>query len=169
LAGDGETELSLGSAGYGADAITVFAAITGAAALVASVFSQGKDIDANLAAWRSIGRRIQTALPRLAAKYGDVSISEPAALALCIQLLHERDIGSAGLKLLSHATTPVANGSLSEGCVDEFRFQPDRFYVFVFRDSNQDTYTVTLRSSGRVESITRLPTGDWLEYHNIEM
>lgn len=165
LADDSQVELTVGSAGYGADWITVTAAVTGAATLLVTLFAQGTTLRDNIAAWRDIGVELRAAIARLKDKYLDVSLSEPAARVLAVSMLLERDIGLDGLELLSHTTVPLPNSGLTRDQLANFRYQPDRFYVYVFRDMIQDAYVVTLRSTGQVESIQRLPAGDWCEYH----
>jgi len=152
-----KTHLEVGSAGYGADAITVIA-------ILAGLFLRSKDINDALDAWPELGHKLKRAVEALRAKHGRVSMSEPAALLWAVELLKERDVATDQLQVLSAVTIPVVNRSLNQKYLRDFRFQPDRFYVLTFRDGAGDAWVVTLRSTGELESIQRLPAGNWQEY-----
>lgn len=152
-----------GSVGYGADTITVVAVLTGLSAL----FLSGKSIEENFDAWMRIGTRLQAALKRLRARVGAVSVSEPAAMALALDAVLQADEGVQLSEVSGSHTFPVRNGSLAECIQNDFAHQPDRFYVFLFRTVAGDAYVVGMRSTGQVEFLHRLPTGDWMEIFGV--
>lgn len=155
-----EVSLETGSTGYGSEAVTLLV-------VVAGIFFLGKRIDENVAAWANMGGRVRRVMDRLRKKHGSVAVSEPVALTLALEEMSDRGIPLEGIQLVASHTLPVANGSLPAESVNSFRRQPERFYVFILRTEDQDTYLLCSRSSGALEEIRRLPTGDWLEYGGI--
>jgi len=144
----GQVELVPGNAGYGADWPTIVL-------LIAGVFVLGKPIDENLQAWRNIGARLFKTVKKLRTKHRLVLVSQPAALVLAVRLLESRGVDVDGMKLVSGEIIPVVYPDLRD-----FRHQPHRFYVFVFRDAGADVFIVCLRSTGELEFIQQ-PGREW--------
>lgn len=157
-----DIELKTGSAGYGADALTVIAVISGLVALPVTLRESA-------AVLVSLGKRIRKAVSSLRAKYQGVSISEPAAFVLAVVHIAENLDLEGEVILLASQVIPVRNSSLGAGYELDFRYQPDRFYVFILQDSSGNTYVVALRSNGVFEFVHRLPSGNWREYQGAEL
>jgi hypothetical protein len=155
-----QVALQPGSAGYGADALTILATIAG-------VFLAGKAIEDSIEAWPKIGLRLRRVLAKLRDKHGSATVSEPGALALALQEMHDRGLPTVGVKLLNSLVLPVFNGTIDAALLEHFRHQPDRFYLFTFRTAESDVVIVCLRSSGEVEFIRRLPAGNYMEYYGV--
>jgi len=155
-----EVRLEMGSAGYGAEVLTILTIVT-------SLLAMGPLVEENLSAWPSIGKRIARVMGRLRGKEYNVMVSEPVALALAISELSESGISVEGARLVASHVLPVRGGSISKEMITSFQRQPDRFYLFIVCTADDDTHVVIARSSGEVEEIRRLPTGSWLEYYGI--
>lgn len=152
-----EIAIETGSAGYGAEVLTLIAIITAA-------FLAGKQLDEGLSAWANIGRRALKVVEELRGKYGSVALSEPVALAIALEELSSRGVPLGGMSVIASHTLPVAKGVIPPELVTEFRHQPDRFYVFVLQSEDRDSHLICMRSSGEILEVRRLPTGDWREY-----
>ena len=152
-----ELRLETGSAGYGAEVLTILVVVTSLLAMVPLV-------EENLSAWPSIGKRIARVMSRLRGKQYAVQISEPVALALALKELSEIGTAVEGAHLVASHVLPVQGSSIPKEMTANFGRQPDRFYVFIVRTADDDTYVITARSTGEVEEIRRLPTGHWPEY-----
>jgi hypothetical protein len=146
--------------GYGAAGLTVLVAIGG-------VFFLGKRIQENIDAWLDLGAKLQAVVKKLHARHGEALLSEPAALALALRLLEEGGHSLKNAELMDSECFPVHNGVIPAPMVEKFSSQPDRFYLFAFEDGNSDVLIICLRSSGEVEFIHRLPTGNYLEYFGV--
>ncbi|MBN1461403.1 MAG: hypothetical protein JXA57_17890 [Armatimonadetes bacterium] len=157
----GDLELKTGSAGYGADALTIIAAITGVIALPVAVRDSATVLI-------GLGKRIGSAVSSLQAKYQGVSISEPAAFLLAVVHIAESLDLDGEVILLDSQVIPIRNSSLEASYESDFRYHPDRFYVFTLQDSRGDAYVVAMRSNGVFEFVRRLPSGNWLEYSGFE-
>lgn len=155
-----EIRLEMGSAGYGAEILTVLEIIGGLLAI-------GPLIDQSLTAWPSIGKRFVRVLTRQRGKGYGVSVSEPVALALALAEMEKRNVHVSAARLVASHILPVAGSSIPGELIGSIARQPDRYYLFVLRTENGDTYVVTARSSGDIEEIRRLPTGDFMEYAGI--
>lgn len=70
-----------------------------------------------------------------------------------------------GISLTAAHTLPVAKAVIPTELVPEFRHQPDRFYILIFRTADDVTYLVRMRSNCVIEDILRLPTGSWADYY----
>ena len=152
-----DVRLEIGSAGYGAEILTVLEVVGGILAI-------GPLIDQNLTAWPRIGRRLARVLSKQRGHGYGVSVSEPAALALALAEMEKRSIAVSGAELVASHVLPVAASSIPADLVGSISRQPDRYYLFVLRLDDGDTYVVTARSSGDIEEIQRLPTGDFMEF-----
>jgi len=155
-----QIRLELGSAGYGAEITTVLEIIGG-------VLAVGPLIDQNLAAWPRIGKRLFRVLFRQRGKGYHVSVSAPAALSLILAEMDDRGIDVRGIHLVASHVLPVAASSIPDDVIATIGRQPDRFYVFVLRTQSGDHYVVIARSSGDVEVMHRLPTGDFMEFAGV--
>jgi len=155
-----QVRLELGSAGYGAEATTVLVTI-------AAIFLVAKSIEDNLEAWPRLAGRLRQVLDMLRRKHGGFSVSEPAALLLALEELKDRRFIAGKVQLVDHTVLPVFNGTIQPPLLKDFRHQPDRIYLFTFRNDEQDVIVVCLRSSGQFEFITRLPTGNYMEYFGV--
>lgn len=155
---DSNVRLETGRGGYGAEILTLVV-------IFGAVFLSGKRIDENFAAWANMARGIGRTLARLRhKKRGAIAVSEPVALALAIEELSNREVSLDGFSILTTLTIPVAKSVVPPELVNDFRYQSDRFYLFVFRTGEGDAYVVLLRSSGEIEEVRKLPTGNWTEY-----
>ena len=152
--------LQSGCQGYGASMETVIAVVTGLLAV-------GPLVEQNIRAWERLGDRTHRAVRRLR-QHGSVRVSEPVALSMVIHELSGRGISLTRARLLASHVIPVANYSLRPAAVGDFRAHPDRYYIFILRDDKEDTYLVTCRSSGAIEDLRRLPTGNYMEYGGIQ-
>lgn len=155
-----QLKVSVGSAGYNADASTIFAVVIG-------ILLFGREVNETLNAWTDLADKLRKVLRALRGKHGSVSVSESAAVLLTLDVLEECGFPIDDLRLVAHEVMPVENGSLPRDLVADFRHQPDRFYLFTFRSADGDTYVVCLRSSGQTEFVHRLPTGSFVDYYSL--
>jgi hypothetical protein len=158
-----DIEFDVGSAGYGADSILAVVVLTG----LAGLFMAGKKIEDNLDAWVRLGTRFRKFLRRLSKSHRGVSVSQPVALALVIARILEVYPNVNCVEVAGAHLVPVANPNLSSAFLHNIKYQPDRVYVFVLVTSAGDTLVAAIRSSGGIEFLQRLPTGDWLEYFGV--
>ena len=94
-------------------------------------------------------------------------MSGPAALSLVLAEMDDHEIDVHGVHLVASHVLPVVASSIPDELVNSIKRQPDRFYVFVLRTQNGDHYVVVARSSGDVEVMQRLPTGDFMEFAGV--
>lgn len=151
-----EIQWTQGSAGYGADAVTLIATL----GVLSAIFLSGKKIDENLDAWIKLGRRLKSLLTRLKEKYGWVAVSEPVALAIFLNRLNEAGVDLKDVEVLSQTTIPVRNESIPPEITSLFHHQPDRAYVFVLRVDERDTYACGMKSDGSEAFFHHFPTGN---------
>jgi len=159
--GSSDVHFEIGSMGYGAQMVTVLAVVT-------SILALGPLIEQNLSAWPRIGKRVARVVGRLRGKGYNVNVSEPVALALALKELEDNGTSVEGAQLLASHVLPVQGSSIPQEMIATIQRQPDRFYLFVVRTQDDDTFVFIARSSGKVEEIRRLPTGDSLEYYGIK-
>ena len=148
--------LESGSAGYGASMETILVIVTGLLAI-------GPAIEQNLKSWPSIGRRAEQALRKLR-NQGHVLVAEPVALSMLVAEMERRGIPVGDARLLASHVIPVRNTSVIAEAASRFRAHPDRYYVFILRDDDDDTHVAVCRSTGAIESVERLVTGNYMEY-----
>ena len=148
-----------GCMGYGASLETVIAVVTG-------LLAAGPLVEQNIRAMERIGARVRRVVHKLR-EHGSVLVSEPVALSMVIHEMQGRGIPLARAKLMASHVIPVANYSVPPDLVGSFRAHPERFYLFVLRDDRDDTYLVTCRSTGGIDDLRRLPTGNYMEYAGI--
>ncbi len=156
-----QLEVSVGSAGYNANASTILAVILG-------ILLFGRELNETLNAWTDLAGKLRKVLRALRSKHGSVSVSESAAALLVLNVLEERGIPIDDLRLVAHEVMLVANDSLPQDLVADFRYQPDRFYLFTLRGADGDTHVVCLRSSGQTEFVYSLPTGSFADYYGLD-
>jgi hypothetical protein len=154
-----QLHLERGISGYGYSAATIILTVINTAGAAATI---GQGITALV----KYARGLQSGLGKLK-KNEDVirvAMSEPAARSIAINTLVEQGVAEDGLTVVASHVLPVANGSLPENALRDFSRQPDRYYLFILRAGNEDTFVVCMRSSGQVEFFQRLATGAWMEY-----
>lgn len=154
-----QLQVQIGSFGYDVEGATVIA-------VVAGDYFVGKTLSENISAWLTIGSRLKSTIEPLRKRFHTIALTQPAALALATHELNGRADLSGDVELLSATCVPV---ELSRpGCRDDYRCQPERYYVFVIRDAKNDTYVTCMRSNGYMTFVHRLPTGDWTEFSHSE-
>ena len=156
-----EIRLEIGSAGYGAEILTVLEVIGG-------ILAVGPLLEQNLSAWPRFGKRLVRVLSRQRDKGYWVSVSAPAALSLVLADMDDRGIDVHSARLVASHVLPVAGSSIPEELIGTLKRQPDRFYLFVLRVEDGDHHVVIARSSGDIEARHRLPTGDFMEYAGVK-
>lgn len=156
----GSVSFEHGCMGYGASLETVIAVVTG-------LLAAGPLIEQNLRAMERIGSRVRRVLRKLR-EHGSVLVSEPVALSMVMNEMQGRGISLASARLIASHVIPVANYSVPPEAIGSFRAHPERYYLFVLQDDRDDTYLVICRSTGAIEDLRRLPTGNYMEYAGIK-
>jgi hypothetical protein len=158
-----EVDLSVASAGYGADATLVLAVVAG----LGTLFLSGKRIEENLDAWAKLGKRFKEVCERLKRRHGAFAMSQPVALAVILDHVGHLAQEHNRIEVIGSHTLPVRNSSIPGEMVPHFQHQPDRFYVFVLKTSIGDTYVAGMRSTGDITFLHRVATGNWWEYISV--
>ena len=157
---DEQAEASTISWGYGADILATSVILTGLSAL----FLSGKRIEENLDAWVRLGRRLKAAVQKLRAKQGPVSVSEPAAVALTLARVAERETTLGRAELLGSSVAKLQNRSLSPEAAAQFSQHPERYYIFTVGVEDR-AYVICMSSSGRLVFEHVLDLEDWRGFY----
>lgn len=139
------------SHGYGADAMALGLWLGSA---IGGVFLLGKQIDENITAWISIGKRLKKAIQKLRDKGVGVSMSEPLAAAYALALISEQ-AGTDEVELLSITIAQIRNGSLTREAYATFLQHPDRYYICAIQ-TNETVFVVGISASGHLLFQNRL-------------
>lgn len=153
-----DIQLETGVAGHGAQVLTILAIVSGVLAL-------GPLVKDNLEAWPAIGRRIARAMGRLRARRYGVMISEHAALAVALKELEDSGVSLEGAVLITSDVLPTVPRWANSDEARAFETHPERYYLFIIVTEENDTYVVIERSTGEIDLMRQLPTGNWLEFY----
>ena len=172
--------------GASADAIAliVFAGITVLAA-GKKLFLAGKTINENVEAWMELAKKLRRFLTKLKADY----VSQPFAAALALEEIIKSNPNAVRFDLAASFIHIVPNPSmdmtgaakeLGQPIQEVFRYQPMRYYTFVFRafdDAQTEGYganvpsavhLICVRSTRKIEFHHLLPVRNWLRFEGIE-
>jgi len=153
-----DIHLKTGVAGHGAQVLTILAIVSGVLAL-------GPLVKDNLEAWPAVGRRIARAMQQLRGKRYGVMVSEPAALALALKELEDMGVSLEGAVLAASNVLPTVPRWTDSDRARAFKEHPERYYLFIIVTEENDTHVVIERSTGEIELIKQLLTGNWLEFY----
>jgi hypothetical protein len=177
------TGVGVGASGD-AIALIVLAGITVLAA-GKKLFLAGKTINENVEAWMELAKKLRRFLTKLEADY----VSQPFAAALALEEIIKSNPNAVRFDLAASFIHVVPNPSMDmTGAARElgrpiqevFRYQPMRYYSFVFRvfdSSLTDGYwanvptavhLICVRSTGKIEFHHFLPVRNWLRFEGIE-
>jgi hypothetical protein len=155
---DNTTEVH--SWGYGGDVLAFGLIFTSLATLLLS----GKRIEENIDAWIRLGGRFKKALALLRRRHSTVQVSEPVAKSLALHHVAVASSPASDLKVLSSATAPMHNASLTPEAHEIFLEHPERHYVFVIQVGHKTLLILGLDGTGKVAFEHRISLTDFKGY-----
>lgn len=138
------------SIGRGADGLALIA-------LLVYAFFQGKRIEENIEAWIKIANRVTRGIDRLrTARAERIYVSESLAISIATaRIQNEYDVEIEGIS--ARQTVPV-RGYVQLHYEGEFRYNPERTYVFVLEANCNRQFLIVIKSTGEILHKMELPT-----------
>lgn len=111
---------------------------------------RGKDINENRDGWIQLGSRLARAVSELTRRLAVTHVSEPAAFAIALAAVAEREPAMPRIVVLAKATATVRNRSLTPEAHRQFLPHPDGYYVFTVEFPGRNAHVIAVSSTADV-------------------